>query len=130
MRIAIVEDAATRAEILRATFWRDSRFTLLDIVGTGAAAVQLPKLEPDIVLVDCMLAEEDGLAVADNLAEVLREARIYVYNATDPAAVFPAQVVYLRDTDMAQWPDILSASEPPAGAFVKHPKQVEQGCAT
>jgi DNA-binding NarL/FixJ family response regulator len=128
VRIAIVEDSATRAEILRATFGRDSRFTLLDIVGTGAAAVQLPKLEPDIVVVDRMLP--DDLAVADNLAEVLREARIYVYSATDPAAVFPAQVGYLRDTDMAQWPDNLSAREPPAGAFVKHPKQVEQGCTT
>jgi len=65
VRVLIVDDSRTAREVLRAIFERPPEFTVAGLAGTGQEAVESAcALRPDLILLDLMLPDMDGLEVA------------------------------------------------------------------
>ncbi len=122
-RIAIVEDTQTKARLIQGIFENASGFEIVSTVHTISEAQTIPSARPDIVLVDRMLPDGDGLALADDLSQRLPDARVYLYSSSDPPPILPGGVGYLRDKESGHWPAVLSPPRQYPGVFVRHPKK-------
>ncbi len=68
MKLLIVEDQAMFREAIRKVCERELKHEVVGECGTGAEAIALiPKLRPDVVLLDLSLTDLDGLAVLDRV---------------------------------------------------------------
>lgn len=121
-RIALVEDTETKARLIAGIFEKASDFEVVATKMTIAEAQSIVDLQPDIVLVDRMLPDGDGLALADDISARLPNARVYLYSSSDPPPILPGRVGYLRDSESGHWPAVLSPPRQYPGVFVRHPK--------
>ncbi len=123
MRVCIVEDSPTKARLLQGIFEQASGFEVVASAVDIASAQTIPDMRPDIVLVDRMLPDGDGMALADDLSQRLPSARVYLYSSTDPPPILPGGVGYLRDSESGHWPSVLHPPRTPPGVYVRHPKK-------
>lgn len=122
-RVAIVEDTQTKARLIQGIFENATGFEIVVTVASISEAQAIPDMKPDIVLVDRMLPDGDGLALADDLSQRLPQARIYLYSSSDPPPILPGGVGYLRDRESGHWPAVLSPPRQYPGVYVRHPKK-------
>lgn len=121
-RWALVEDTATKAKFLARVFRESGDYELIGHAETISQAQTIPALKPTLVLVDRMLPDGDGLALADDLAQQIPDARVYLYSSSDPPPLLPANVGYLRDSEAMHWPTTLRPGHEVDGILVRHPK--------
>lgn len=122
-RVAIVEDTQTKARLIQGIFEKASGFDVVGTATTIAEAQAIPDMAPDIILVDRMLPDGDGLALADDLSQSMPKARVYLYSSSDPPPILPGGVGYLRDRESGHWPAVLSPPRQYPGVYVRHPKK-------
>ena len=81
-RVLIVDDAAFMRNLLRNVFEDDSRFEVVGEAASGTAALtQYEKLRPDIVTMDIVMPEMDGIEAVRRLVQMDPEARVVMVSA-------------------------------------------------
>jgi two-component system, NarL family, nitrate/nitrite response regulator NarL len=79
IRIMIVDDHAVIRTGLRMLVEQDQTMTVVAMAGSPAEALELAKSErPDIIVLDLMLGEEDGLDFLPELCEATPNSRVLV----------------------------------------------------
>jgi len=79
IRIMIVDDHAVIRTGLRMLIEQDQTMTVVAMAGAPAEALELAKIEkPDIIVLDLMLGEEDGLDFLPALCESTPSSRVLV----------------------------------------------------
>ena len=79
IRIMIVDDHAVIRAGLRMLLEQDQSMSVVAMVGTRADALRLAASErPDIIILDLMLGDDDGLAFLPELCETSPESRVLV----------------------------------------------------
>jgi len=79
IRIMIVDDHAVIRTGLRMLIEQDQTMTVVAMAGTPAEAVTLAeKQKPDIIVLDLMLGEEDGLDFLPELSKISPGSRVLV----------------------------------------------------
>jgi DNA-binding NarL/FixJ family response regulator len=82
IRVMLVDDHRTFAELLAATLGREPDLTCVGIAESTAAALDIARREqPDLVVMDIKLGPENGLEAARRIRDVLPDAVIVVVSA-------------------------------------------------
>jgi two-component system, NarL family, nitrate/nitrite response regulator NarL len=86
IRIMIVDDHAVIRTGLRMLIEQDHTMTVVAMAGTPAEALALAETEkPDIIVLDLMLGEEDGLAFLPELCKVTTNSRVLILTGVQTA---------------------------------------------
>ncbi|HLA09671.1 MAG TPA: response regulator transcription factor [Pyrinomonadaceae bacterium] len=79
IRIMIVDDHAVIRSGLRMLIEHDQSMTVVGMAGTAAEALRVAEAErPDVIVLDLVLAEEDGLDFLPDLCKVSPNSRVLV----------------------------------------------------
>lgn len=84
MRVLVVDDDHDFRAVLRATLDRDDRFEVIDEAADGNQAIALASLhQPDVVVLDLMMPELDGLAAASIIRDQTPSALIVMLSSRE-----------------------------------------------
>jgi len=79
IRILIVDDHAVVRAGLRMLIDQNPAMKVIGLAGNGSEALALAKSEqPNLIILDILLGDEDGLTILPELREVAKEARVLV----------------------------------------------------
>ncbi len=82
IKLAIIDDSQQTKDVVRESFENDTRFEVVYFDGNGATAYdQIVKAEPDVVLLDLVLPNKDGLAVLGEIAGINNCPKVMVTTA-------------------------------------------------
>jgi CheY-like chemotaxis protein len=87
LRIVLVDDDESLAELLRVNFELDDRFELVGYARNGLEGIQLVReKDPDAVLMDLHMPVMGGVAAAERILEHSPTACVIAFTATDDPA--------------------------------------------
>ncbi len=82
IKLAIIDDSQQTKDIVNENFSNDSNFEVVYFDGNGATAYdQILRTEPDVVLLDLVLPNKDGLAVLGELKALENAPKVVVTTA-------------------------------------------------
>jgi DNA-binding NarL/FixJ family response regulator len=82
IRIAVVDDHEFIVGVLRRTFAAQADLELVAVCDRGAEALErLPEIDAEVVLLDRVLQDRDGLDVLEQLVAAGVQARILLFSA-------------------------------------------------
>lgn len=92
IRVLLVDDEGEFRTVMRVALEEDGRFQVVDEAADGHQAVALATFhQPDVVLLDLMMPELDGLQAAAKIREEAPDALIVMLSSREPrAAAVPA----------------------------------------
>lgn len=91
LRIVLVDDDESLAELLRVSFALDKRFELVGSARNGLEGIQLVRDEdPDAVLMDLHMPVLGGVAATRQILEVNPTACVIVFTASEDSAEYTA----------------------------------------
>ena len=83
-RVLVVDDSAFARKVLREVLARDGRFDVVGYARDGLDALEkIAQLRPDVITLDLMMPELDGIGVLQMLAERPDPPRVVVVTMTD-----------------------------------------------
>ena len=83
-RVLVVDDSAFARKVLREVLARDGRFEVVGYARDGLDALEkIAELQPDVITLDLMMPELDGVGVLQALAEQADPPRVVVVTMTD-----------------------------------------------
>jgi DNA-binding NarL/FixJ family response regulator len=95
MRVAIIEDYSLEADLLAMVCRRELGFEVVLVEGRGRPGLRgILELRPQLVLLDVMLPDVDGLAVAETLLRELPATRVIIVSAmNDPVTLHSVRTI-------------------------------------
>lgn len=114
IRVLLVDEDAGFRSVMRSILGSDDRFEIVDEAADGHQAVALATLhQPDVVLLDLMMPEMDGLTAAAKIRQEAPSASIALLSSREArAAERPAldagADVFIEKHDMGQVGDRLA----------------------
>lgn len=87
IRVLLVDDEAEFRTVMRAALDNDDRFHVVDEAANGHQAIALAAFhQPDVVLLDLMMPELDGLQAAAKIREEASDALIVMLSSRESRA--------------------------------------------
>lgn len=114
IRVLLADDEAEFRAVMRSSLEDDDRFDVVDEAANGQQAIALAALhQPDVVLLDLMMPEVDGLQAAVKIREEAPDALIVMLSsresrAAERIAVASGAHVFIEKHDMAGVADRLT----------------------
>ncbi|HUR17776.1 MAG TPA: response regulator [Acidimicrobiales bacterium] len=113
IRVLLVDDEVEFRAVMRSSLEGDDRFEVVDEAADGHQAIALATLhQPDVVLLDLMMPELDGLAAATSIREEAPNSLIAMLSSREAwaarrAAVSAGADVFIEKHDIAAVADQL-----------------------
>ena len=101
--VLIVDDHDGFRESARALLEAEGFAVVGDAADGAAALAAVPRLRPDVVLLDVQLPDADGFAVAERLALLREPPRVVLISSRDAAAYGPRLAAAPACGFLAKW---------------------------
>jgi two-component system chemotaxis response regulator CheB len=110
-RVLVVDDSAFARKVLREVLTADPRIEVVGIARDGLDALEkIATLEPDVVTLDLVMPELDGLGVLAALRERLRPPRVVVVTTSDAESTLGVAALQGGAFDVVHKPTALATS--------------------
>ena len=104
-RVLVVDDSAFARKVLREILARDGRFEVVGYARDGLDALEkIAELTPDVITLDLMMPELDGVGVLRVLAERPDPPRVVIVTMTDAAGALGVAALDAGAFDVVQKP--------------------------
>ena len=84
IRVLVVDDSAFARKVLRQALEKDARIHVVGIASDGLEALEkIAQLDPDVITLDLMMPNLDGIGVLRELSLVRSRARVLVVSISN-----------------------------------------------
>ena len=109
IRVLVVDDSAFARKVLREALSADARIDVVGIARDGLDAIEkIAELSPDVVTLDLVMPNLDGLGVLEALRIQPRAPRVVVVTMTDPVSVLGVAALTAGAFDVVHKPTALA----------------------
>ncbi len=109
IRVLVVDDSAFARRVLRQTLAASPGIEVVGIAADGLEALeQIEQLKPDVITLDLLMPNLDGLGVLRQLAELRSPVRVVVVTISDEASEIVAEALQLGAISRVKKPTALA----------------------
>jgi two-component system chemotaxis response regulator CheB len=109
VRVLVVDDSAFARKVFRMALSRDPQITVVGTAADGLEGLEkIAELQPDVVTLDLMMPELDGVGVLRELASLGSPARVLIVSISDETSELAAEALQLGAVDWVKKPTALA----------------------
>lgn len=108
-RVLVVDDSAFARKVLREILSKDDRFEVVGFARDGLDALEkITELDPDVITLDLVMPELDGVGVLDALRERANAPRVVIVTMTDSDSALGVAALEAGAFDIVHKPTALA----------------------